>query len=255
MPIAHVQSAQVYGETYITLNGISVGSLLVACISGASSLSDTTVSDNQGGIWAALSARGPSSGGPTYARIFYSMNHPGGNTIVTISNPPVDHGWTLAEYSGAALSSAFDEENYKDNSTYDTGFESNGVTVTSGALIVSFLADEINATTVDWDTGWTERQEDLGHVHSMADRIVSSAGSYEATGVRGSASSSSLVLIAAFNSAVSLPPRGPHPMMHMLVRSFVGLLGFIELLGFIGLTQITQLTQATQITQSFQYRR
>jgi hypothetical protein len=98
-------------------------------------------------------------------------------------------------------SAAFDEENYKDNTTYDTTFESNSVTVASGALMVVCLVDETIDSSVTWDTGWNERQEDLSSAYSVSDRIVSSAGTYEATGVRGTNSNSELVMIAAFNEA------------------------------------------------------
>ncbi|HUW21054.1 MAG TPA: LamG-like jellyroll fold domain-containing protein, partial [Candidatus Bathyarchaeia archaeon] len=195
--ITFVQATSVYSSGSLTLNGVAAGNLLVAFVSGSTTCASTTISDDKSNSWNSLTNRTGDAGS---ARIFYALNVASGNTIISVTNPPGDAGWSVHEYSGIATTSAFDTEN--SNFANATNFSSgNVITSQADELLVSIAMNETNPSVITWTGSFDERTEQSTHVHGTADRIVTSTGTYAATG-SWDASCYYGCLIAAFKAAM-----------------------------------------------------
>jgi len=248
-----VQSGSTYSTNSITLTGVSAGNLLVAFVStNNNSLANTSISDNKGNTWNALTNRLTSGG--NYMRVYYAMNAAAGDTTISVTNPVGDFGWSVHEYSGIAMSNALDVEGFYSNEGDTETFTSGQITTTNAHdLLVSIVANESNSSAITWTGSFNERTEETDHEHSTADRVVTSTGNYEATGTYSNGNTWYACIIVAFkaaNLATDRSGQGNNGTIYGAVPA-IGKVG--QALSFNGTTDYVSTNYQMTDNQSFSY--
>jgi hypothetical protein len=149
--IAKLQN-NITGGTSGVLTGVSAGSLLVACAT-VSANTAITYSDNNGGTWATAGSYYDTSVLASVS-IGYAMNVPSGSTTVTFVGAGAFQAIALAEFSGAAVTSALD--NTPAGNHVSTGATHTATSVSpsvAGCLVV--CCDDSDGGTQTVGTGFT----------------------------------------------------------------------------------------------------
>lgn len=206
MAFSFIQSSDTYSNGNLTLNGVGSGNLLVVFVSAGATLSSLTVSG--GGTWVALTEY-KHTVYSTYTKLYYCLSATGGNSTFSLSANPTDVGWGVLEFSKSG-SANYQTISNASISSPSTSFTSGNISVTNdNSLMVSCLADEYITNTVTWDANWVEKEENTSHCHSCAYRIISTSGTYTASGTIGASSESMVVSTLIFyesGAAASVVP-------------------------------------------------
>jgi hypothetical protein len=184
---AYVQSTsiqQLSNVVTLTLPSVSTsGNLIVLSFNHSDqSISVSSVTDSAGNSYTL--AVGPTNWGTEKAYTYYAANIKGGSQItitITLSAAPSLYGeFYVAEYSGVATTNPLDQTSVGTGT--GTAFDSGSKTTTQASeLIYGFVDSGGNATV---DPSFTAR-ETLNQ-NALADRTVSSTGSYHFFGTLGS---------------------------------------------------------------------
>ena len=158
----------------------------------------TSIADNQGNAFTQVGTEITSPGGAR-TRLYYARNIKGGSETVTINlgaNPPYLEVY-VAEYAGVDTTTPLDV------SAQATGSTSS---VTSGSVVTTSANDLLMAYCVGDNScsagsGFTARS--TYHSNLLADRTVTTAGSYAAT---ATANSGWAIIMAAFRPQSTTPP-------------------------------------------------
>jgi hypothetical protein len=157
-PVAF-QLSGVTSNTGSLASSVTAGNLLVISIAKpVTTLRTFSVTDDRSGIWTPAAQNDANSG--RQAEIWYSVNHPGGATTVTVS---VNSGTTscdvcLIEVAGAAISSPVDDFDSFDNLTStNTFYQANttGFNTTTDSIIFAVQALNGSVTTITADGTYT----------------------------------------------------------------------------------------------------
>lgn len=155
---------------------VGAGNLLVLGIYTDSSAT-ITVSDNRGNTWNLVYNTVVSGIGRI--AFYYAQNVAAGSTTVTVTQTGAFTGLVVAEYSGIATTSSFDQTN--SGSAVSSSPSSGNVTTTQAdELLVGFATTEPGVT---WTAGtnFTLRDANSSGQLQLEDRIVSATGTYAAT--------------------------------------------------------------------------
>ncbi len=185
----YVNSNSAYAAGPVTLTGVTAGNLLVALVSGNSSVSTTSLSGSCNVSWVALTAA--TNGSNDGARMFYCNNAANGNASITITNPPTDIGWTVHEYTPGTLDTNAETAVSDANENPTTG----NISTSVATILVGFLADESGGA-APTATGWTSRTAQASHAHWTYDK-AGTAGNQAFNPTRASIART-LLGIAAF---------------------------------------------------------
>lgn len=192
MAISYVNSNSGYSGGPITLTGVTAGNLLVALVCGGGSLADTTLPTG----WVKCTARLP--GATCGACHWYYPNHPGGNVSATITNAPVDPGWSIHEYSGADTSDPLQGEGYFGSVSGGNWDTTDVTTDVANAVLFVSINDEVANMTYSPTGSWNSRTTESSHVHRTIDQIVTSTGTYDSKGTVSGGSETYAVVLSVF---------------------------------------------------------
>lgn len=174
------------------------GALLVATCVGNSTMAASTVSG--GGTWATGLTQAVSGDSVTYIRKFYCLSATGGASTFVFNSPPSYPGWKIKEFRGATTWALDKSAQAGSPGTSVTWSSGNVTTTQANSVLVGGWANLLHDYTA-WDAGWT----DVSHstlCMAQADRIVTSTGTYAASGTCPTADSSGWVAaIATFYDA------------------------------------------------------
>lgn len=179
----------------------TAGNLLIAAVSAIPAM--TTISDTAGNTWSGVTGQ---TGDPT-CELRYAPNCAGGANTVTVNfGSGAQPSLSIGEYSGIAASSPLDKQATAVG--FGTSASTSGVTTTQAEelLICVTSRNNINSpATLSPGANYTERTDTGGsRPHQLADRFVSSVGSYAGAATLDSSSVWSQVL-ATFRGASGHP--------------------------------------------------
>ena len=189
----YVNSASFYSSSGSYTPGAS-GNVLVICGSGSSAMTATTVTTVPAITFTGMTAYGSSG---NFARCYWGVTaSASSHSIEFTGTPPDDPGFVIYEASGVDTSTRTDGENGA-ITTDSLSFNSGNITTTGPALLIGYTSDRANAYDgINWGAGWTERWEELNHVHGGATNSQAAAGTFAASGTRASASTQLTVVLA-----------------------------------------------------------
>ncbi|MGO9444135.1 MAG: hypothetical protein ACLPXB_05070 [Thiobacillaceae bacterium] len=182
MAFSLYQQTTNYSNGSINLTTLA-GDLLVAFVSGCDGTNEgTTVSG--GGTWHSLPFSKWTVGTQVGGLLCYCLSATGGASTFSLTNPPNnDCGWGIKEFKGA---SAWALDLHSEGSATTSNSISSGAVNTNHAveLLVAFFADETNNIS-SWSSSWINASDtELNAIHydNFIDGVVTSQGSYAATG-------------------------------------------------------------------------
>lgn len=203
MAVAFIQSNSAASNSVAFSSNNTAGNFLVCCIGTSGDV--TNVTDTRGNAWSKAVDQNQ-SGILLFSDIWYVPNCANGANTVTLSGG--FGGFEIigvAEYSGVATSTPIDQTNSANNSINNP--DSGPVTTTQASeLLVGVIAHAGNNSAITFDSPWTQREDkQAGGIRRMAfaDRIVSSTGTYNATGTFATSPADWQALIATFKAETS----------------------------------------------------
>lgn len=192
-PPTYVNSISNYGVYLGAYTPAASGNVLVVCGSGTSTMAATTISTIPAITFTAMTQYGAF---PVFARCYWGVAASASAHEIELNGTlPDDAGFVVYEVSGVNTSTRTDGEAGA-VTTSSTSFSSGNLTTTGAALLIGYTADGANTSAITWGSGWTERQEELGHVHGGATNSQSSAGTFVANGTRPSAATQTTIILA-----------------------------------------------------------
>ena len=192
------------------------GNLLVVMIKYEGGAGTTvTVSDTAGNIYTPLTRR-DAAANDMHVQMFYAENvtgHASNVVTFTLTAARQFKRGVVHQYSGMATSGAFDQENWGSGSS-GTAISTGNITTTQNDEVLVAFAGEYTAQTYTAGTNFTERI-DVGALFpgtgsASEDRIVTSAGTYNATMTQANSADWALIVssfkAASAMQALSKPP-------------------------------------------------
>ncbi len=194
---AYVQSNSGYSNGPATLgSNATAGNLIAVFVSGNAAVASTM---SGGGVssWSSGTAY-LAANFATGGRWYYGITS-GGSVSVTINSPPADAGWSIYEISGVD-STPLDQQNGTENYSVTSWTSGNVTTTLANEVLLGGWANEQNYRTPVWDSGWEHTTVQNGHYHGTAMRVVSSTGTYAASGTQNTNTDAMLVIILALKA-------------------------------------------------------
>jgi hypothetical protein len=180
---AQAASTQTFGGTIATSGNVTANNLLVLCavVASASDGTVTGVTDTRSSSWAladrvTLSNRDVS--------LWYAVAGGTGSltATVTVSGTLDSQHMVIAEYSGLLTSGVLGDTSVGGPTTSTSASSGNVATTSADALVSGCTGIAFSGVTYTATGSFTQRGVDVGQRSVLTDRIVSSTGSYDATG-------------------------------------------------------------------------
>lgn len=231
MPIARVQHVEAVSNTVPFGSTPTAGNLLVALTMCSNAITAFAGTAN---TWQKAVGIATSGDSLQFTDIWYALNCAGSAETVTATNG-FGSGFAhiaVAEYSGLAIASALDQVNAGEGThpTFTFAPNSGNIITTQPAELLVGCIQNTFGRSITWDSGWTELYDDqsggAGRCFSWAEQIVSSTGTFAASGVVSGVADNSgwQACVASFKAATvtakALIPRLSRPQFYTPRRRY-----------------------------------
>lgn len=183
--IAFVQAAstQTFGGTIATGSNVTANNLVTLCavVSLGADGTVTGVTDTRSNTWAKADEITLSN---RHVSLWYTVTGSSGalTATVSVSGTLDTQHMVIAEHSGLLTSGVLGDTNVNGPTSSTSTTTGNVVTTSADALVVGCTGLAFSGVTYTATGSFTQRGVDVGQRSVYTDRIVSSTGSYAATG-------------------------------------------------------------------------
>ncbi len=192
----------------------TAGNLIVVGVQGANNSTDPTITDTRGNTYVKVgSATG--GNGPAYDYLYYAKNIAAGANTVSVTLPNgADLGFHISEWSGIDTVSPLIASSTGVGTSSTALWSATSATVSSNnALLVVIAGTETSNETFTAGSNFTLLSQQSTHSSAAEYRIVSSAGSYDATITGNSATNDWVMVMGAFKAATVTTPAAQAPFL------------------------------------------
>ena len=195
----------------VTLSSTTAGNFIALWVGRRTTATTLTISDNQSQSYTEAFHINDSSNGTV--TLYYVPNTKSGVTTITVTPSANDYlAMIAAEYPNVALSSPLDRTTTTTNGNVSGNWSSGATAATNQAseLLLGVAMDVTFNETMAAGTGWTLTgsvgQTDIHFQLFGEDQVVSTTGTFSATGTDNGGGAIVLVGIATFKLSTVLPP-------------------------------------------------